>query len=364
MRLGIVGLPNAGKSTLFNALTLAGAAAAGYPFTTVEPNVGTVSVPDGRLDALAESLQPERKLPAVVEFVDIAGLVRGASRGEGLGNQFLGHIREVDAVVHVLRCFESPQVSHVEGAVDPRRDYEIVQAELILADLDTVERRLEKTRRAAKSGAEPHRFELLFLEYLAGILARGEPAAGAARHPGEEEALAELHLLTAKPELVVANAGEDVLPLPPVGELLGDLAGRLASRDVPAVAVPGRLAAELAELDPDEAEEFLAAVGLDATGLEDIIQASYRLLGLITFYTVNDKEVRARNLRYGATAWEAAGKVHTDMQKGFIRVEVIPTAELLRTGSFARARDLGLIRVEGREYRVQDADILYFRFSA
>jgi GTP-binding protein YchF len=340
MRVGIIGLPNAGKSTLFNALTKAGAAAAEYPFTTVEPNTAVVPVPDPRLERIAESLGIERRVADRIEFVDIAGLVKGAHQGEGLGNRFLGHIRDVDALLHVVRCFEHPQVAHPHGALDPISDLETVETELMLADLETAQRRLADAERVAKAGDRGASEQTAFWQETIDRLGAGR------RAPPEAD------LLTSKRVLVVANVGEGDSPPDGLAEH-----GRV-------VAVCALDEAELRLLDPEEADSLRAELGLESDALEQVVGAAYELLDLITFYTaVGESEVRARSLHRGGTAVEAAGKVHTDMQKGFVRAEVIDWKELVEAGSFARARELGRLRTEGRDYVVRDGDVVTVRFT-
>lgn len=361
---GIVGLPNVGKSTIFNALTAAGAEVANYPFCTIDPNIGIVVVPDPRLEALARILSPPKITATTMEFVDIAGLVKGASRGEGLGNKFLGHIREVDALIHIIRCFQNPDVVHVGGAVDPPRDREIVNTELILADLDTVERRLEKTERLAKVGDKDARKATLLLTRLRNALGRGLPARSLipeGEH-GEDEALRrELHLLTDKPVLYVANVSESMLKAPfPTVEALEQAAAREGSR---VVAICGDMEAEIAELPPEERRGFLDDMGLAEPGLAKLIRAGYDLLNLITFYTTVGPELRAWTIPRGTPAPQAAGRIHTDMERGFIRAEILHYDDFLAAGGIAPAREKGLLRSEGKSYRMMDGDIALFRFS-
>jgi hypothetical protein len=367
LHIGIVGLPNAGKSTLFNALTQANAAVASYPFTTIEPHVGVAEVSDRRLDALAGLIKPDKVVPTAIQFVDIAGLVQGAHRGEGLGNQFLAHIREVDAIALVLRCFEDPDVAHVSATLDPVSDLEVLDLELSLADLSTVERRIERTRGAAKARPRDFEWELATLQALRDHLAAGRPARTFS--PEREEdgrinaLMAELFLLTGKPRLLVANVGEDELPGGgPLAQQVVEAAARAGSQSVVLCA---DCEAGLAEWPPEEAAAYRAELGLAASGLDRLVQASYRLLDLITFFTVTGGEVvRAWTLSRGDTAWHAAGQVHTDMQRGFIRADVVRLADLLAAGSMPAAREAGRVRSEGRDYVVQDGDVIHFHFSA
>ena len=363
LSIGIVGLPNVGKSTLFNALTQAGATVAPYPFTTIEPNRGVVAIPDPRLEVLAAMVGPEQVTPATVEFVDIAGLVRGAHQGEGLGNQFLGYIRNVDAIALVCRCFANPDVAHVDGTVDPLRDLEVLDLELILADLEVAERRLDKARSAAKSRPRDYAAEMVALEDLRARLQAGERAAIWAAEGTTEAALArEMSLLTAKKRVYVANVGEEDLP---DGSPLSEEIARVAEEDgAPFVVLCAQLEADLSEWPPDEASAYRADVGLECSGLEALAQAGYAVLDLITFFTITGgKNTRAWSLKRGAKASQAAGKVHSQMERGFIRAEVLHFEQLAELGGWAAARERGVLRIEGRDYEVQDGDVCLFRFS-
>jgi GTP-binding protein YchF len=362
LQIGIVGLPNVGKSTLFNALTKAGAAVASYPFTTIDPNVGVVEVPDARLHDIAAIVQPQEVKPTTIEFVDIAGLVRGAHRGEGLGNQFLGHIRNVDAVAMVVRCFENPDVAHVTAELDPLSDCDVIDLELVLADLATVERREEKVRSMAKAQPREFEAELELLARLKSHLEAGKLAAELSGSEREVELLRPISLLTGKPRLYIANVAEESLP--GGGPLAQIVLGRAEEEAAQAVVICAQLEADLADWPPEEAAEYRAELGLKASGLERLVHAGYRLLDLITFFTATGTSVvRAWTLRRGQTAYDAAGKVHTDMQRGFIRAEVVSYQQLMSAGDFHTARERGQVRLEGRDYVVQDGDITHIRFS-
>jgi len=366
LQIGIVGLPNVGKSTLFNALTQAGATVAAYPFTTIEPNRGVALVPDPRVEALAKIVGPEQVTPATVEFVDIAGLVRGAHRGEGLGNQFLGHIRAVDAIALVCRCFSqtaAPDVAPVEGMVDPERDIEVLDLELILADLEVVERRLDKVRSAAKSRPRDHASELEALEDLRARLQAGAKAADWAAGGAAEAVLArKMSLLTAKKRIYVANVGEE--DLPDGGPLVDGVARVAEDEGASIIVLCAQLEADLSEWPPDEAAAYRADVGLEHSGLEALAQGSYEVLDLITFFTITGgREVRAWPVQRSTKAPQAAGKVHSQMERGFVRAEVVGFEQLVEAGNWQAARERGLSRTEGRDYEIQDGDVCLFRFS-
>jgi ribosome-binding ATPase len=359
MKVGIVGLPNVGKSTVFNSLTRAGAEAQNYPFTTIDPNLGVAAVPDERLVAVAAVIGSKRVVPATVDFVDIAGLVRGASAGEGLGNQFLGHIRECDAIAHVVRCFEDENVVHVHSGVDPSDDIETIGTELLLADLASVERRLERVGRAAKGGDARLQTEAAELERLRDHLSDGSSA----RVYQATEALAEAMstLITAKPTLYVANVDEDSVA--EGNRYSSQVELHSSSEGAEAVRICARLEAEVAELPEDEAAEYLAMLGVETTGFEEFVRAAYRVLGLVTFFTAKEKEARAWTVREGSTVRQAAGRIHTDMERGFIGAEVGDWQDIVAAGSWARAKEEAKVRLEGRDYVVRDGDTVLVRFN-
>ncbi|MEB3204160.1 MAG: redox-regulated ATPase YchF [Candidatus Sericytochromatia bacterium] len=363
LRAGIVGLPNVGKSSLFNALTRAGAQAANYPFCTIEPNVGIVTVPDDRLGALAGISRTQTIIPTAFEFVDIAGLVRGASKGEGLGNQFLAHIREVDAIVHVVRCFEDDNVTHVDGSVDPVRDLQTIGLELALADLGTVEKVLERHRKQAKSGQKESIAMVEALEPVREALDAGRWARTVSLGDESRQTLRQLSLLTMKPVIYACNVAEEHLAKAMDHPLVQRVAEVAREEGADLVPVSAAIEAELSQLDPAEAAEYLASLGVTGSGLDKLIQATYRTLDLITYFTAGEKEVRAWTIRRGTLAPGAAGVIHSDFERGFIRAEVIGYDDLVRSGSESAAKDAGVMRLEGKAYEVRDGDVMHFRFN-
>ena len=359
-KCGIVGLPNVGKSTLFNALTKATIAAENYPFCTIDPNIGVVPVADPRLDVIATIVQPKRVIPTTMQFVDIAGLVAGASKGEGLGNKFLANIRETDAICHVVRCFKDDDVVHVAGNIDPLSDIEVIDTELALADLETVEKALDKASRQAKTGDKKILVRQRLLQSVGNHLNQGEPVRVMALGEDEKLLLHDLHLLTIKPALYIANVAEDGFQANPALDTVRELA---ASEEAQVVAVCAAIEAEIAELEEDEKLEFLADMGLDEPGLNRVVRAGYNLLGLETFFTAGEKEARAWTIQKEVTAPQAAGVIHTDFERGFIRAEVVSYEDFVNYKGEQGAKESGKLRLEGKEYRVQDADIIHFRFN-
>ena len=359
-KCGIVGLPNVGKSTLFNALTKAGIAAENFPFCTIEPNSGVVPMPDPRLDQIAALVSPQKVVPTAMEFVDIAGLVAGASKGEGLGNQFLANIRETDAIAHVVRCFEDENVTHVESSIDPARDIDVINTELQLADLDTIARGVARIERVAKGGNKEAKAELDFLQVLSAHINEGRPARTMIIPDPMAVLVRDLHLLTMKKVLFIANVDEDGFDDNP---LLAEVESIAVHEQAEVVAICNKLEAEIAELEDEERLEFLSDLGMSEPGLDRVIRAGYRLLGLQTYFTAGPKEVRAWTVRSGATAPQAASVIHTDFEKGFIRAEVIGFDDFVEGGGEAGAKEAGKWRLEGKDYLVQDGDVVHFRFN-
>jgi GTP-binding protein YchF len=359
-KCGIVGLPNVGKSTLFNALTKAGIQAENYPFCTIEPNVGVVPMPDPRLDALAAIVNPQRVLATIMEFVDIAGLVAGASKGEGLGNQFLANIRETDAIAQVVRCFENDDVVHVAGKVDPLNDIEVINTELALADMESVEKAITKTSKVAKSGDKDAKAKLVVLERVREHLDKGEPVRTLGLDEDQKKLIRDLFLLTIKPTMYIANVSDDGFQNNPLLDAVTDYASK---ENAPVVPVCAAIEAEMVELADEEKAEFLAEMGLDEPGLNRVIRAGYQLLGLQTYFTAGVKEVRAWTVPIGATAPQAAGVIHTDFEKGFIRAEVIAYGDFIQYQGEQGAKEAGKLRLEGKDYIVKDGDVMHFRFN-
>ena len=364
MKLGVVGLPNVGKSTLFNAITNAGAMAANYPFCTIEPNTGVVPVPDARLDKLSGMYHPKKTTPAVIEFVDIAGLVRGASRGEGLGNKFLSHIREVDAIVHVVRCFEDDNIIHVEGSIDPLRDMETINLELIFADIDTVQKRGDKARKLVKTGEKKYLEEAELADRVLAHFEKGLPARSFEASDEERETLRQWFLLTTKPVIYALNIAEDDISKDPSGIPNVERVQQVASGEgAQTLLISAAIEQEIAAMDPRERAEFLQELGIGQSGLDRLVQHCYSLLGQISFLTAGEDECRAWTITRGTKAPQAAGKIHTDFEKGFIRAEIVPFDSLIALGSMAACREKGLVRSEGKDYVMQDGDVTLFRFN-
>ena len=364
MKLGIVGLPNVGKSTLFNAITNAGAQSANYPFCTIDPNVGVVSVPDVRLDELTRMYNPSKTTPAVIEFVDIAGLVKGASKGEGLGNKFLANIREVDAIVHVVRCFENDDIVHVEGSIDPLRDIETINLELIFSDMEMLERRIDRTAKALK-GDKGLQTELDFFKRVYAVLEEGKPARSVECTPEEAAMLSTVSLLTAKPVIYAANLSEADFTggSPERNPHFAKVEQLAAGENAEVLPICAQLEADIADMEGEEKTLFLSELGLEHSGLDRLIQKSYHLLGLISYLTAGPQEVRAWTITRGTKAPQAAGKIHTDFERGFIRAEIISYEDLMACGSMTAAKEKGLVRSEGKEYVMQDGDVVLFRFN-
>ena len=362
MKIGIVGLPNVGKSTLFNAITNAGAECANYPFCTIEPNVGIVPVPDERLDVLTKMYNAKKTTHAVIEFVDIAGLVKGASKGEGLGNKFLSHIREVDSIVEVVRCFEDPNIVHVDGSIDPKRDIETINLELIFADLETIQKRIDNVKKKLKADKK-YEQELELLQRIKATLESGKSARTMEFNEEEQEVLKDAYLLTIKPILYIANVSEEQLSNPFEDKFVDQVVEYAKGENAEVIPLCVKIEEELASLDGEDEQEMLEALGLEESGLDKVIKASYNLLGLMSFLTAGEQEVRAWTIRKGTKAPEAAGKIHSDMERGFIRAEIVSYDDLIREGSMNAVKEKGLLRSEGKDYVMQEGDIVLFRFN-
>lgn len=363
MKLGIVGLPNVGKSTLFNAITKAGAESANYPFCTIDPNIGIVSVPDERLDKLAEMYNPKKVVNTAIEFLDIAGLVKGASKGEGLGNKFLSHIREVDSIIHVVRCFEDTNIVHVDGSIGPARDIETINLELIFADLEMLEKRIDKAKKQAKSGDKKFQNELELLDNIRKHLESNQPVRSMIVDEEEKKYIEQLFLLTSKPLLYCANVAENDIKNPEDNPFVNELISCANKEQADVMIICAQIEEEIAQLEDEEKDMFLSEMGLNESGLDRLIKASYKLLGLISFLTAGEPEVRAWTIKKGTKAPQAAGKIHSDFERGFIRAEIVAYNDLIKAGSYNAAKEQGLVRSEGKEYVMKDGDVTLFRFN-